>query len=51
MTINEAIKRLDSMKKEYGGDTLVYFDCPKCNFAFEPDKLVATAVHLTEKKK
>lgn len=36
MTIADAITALKRLERQYGGDTLVYFDCPTCQQAFTP---------------
>ncbi len=50
MTIKEAIKRLEEIKKKLSEDTEVFFDCPKCLISFTPDKVVNVAVHFQDKK-
>ena len=46
MTIQQAIQRLQAMDKKLG-NTLVYFDCPKCGVSFTPNRLVSLAAHFT----
>lgn len=50
MTLSQAIDKLISLRHTYG-DISVYFDCPKCDNSFTPNKVVTMAVHLTEEKK
>jgi hypothetical protein len=50
MTIIQAIIQLGKLRDKYGDDIAVYFDCPNCNKSFSPDKVVTTAVHLTQDK-
>ena len=49
MTISQAIKLLNDLRNQ-AGDVLVYFDCPKCGESFAPNKVVATAIHITQEK-
>jgi hypothetical protein len=53
MTIEDAIAKLLSMKKNYGDNIQIFFDCPNCNQSFTPGILVAQAIHwkAEEKKK
>lgn len=46
MTISKIQLILAELLKKHG-DIDVYFDCPKCNNAFLPNKIVTVAVHLT----
>lgn len=41
MTVDEAIKALETLRWKHGGDTPVYFDCPKCDASFTPDLVAA----------
>ena len=50
MTIDQYIEVLKNIKKKYG-NVEVYFDCPKCENSFSPNKVVALAAHVTEGKK
>ena len=49
MTIREAIARLTKIAEKHGEETVVYFDCPKCQASFTPNTTVAVAAHLTER--
>ena len=51
MTIAEAIKWLQRIEAKHGGNTLVYFDCPKCEAAFTPTTLATATVHVGTKDK
>jgi hypothetical protein len=47
MTLEQAILQLESLKKIHGGQIEVFCDCPKCGVSFHPDRIVASAVHLS----
>jgi hypothetical protein len=51
MTIEQAIKWLNAARTKHGGETLVYFDCPKCGTPYTPGKLVAEAIHVVAEEK
>lgn len=53
MTVAEAIDWLQSIEKQHGSKTVVYFDCPACKQAFTPGTLTAKVVLIStgEKKK
>jgi len=46
MTVHQAIELLTKISQKHGNVEL-FFDCPRCNLSFSPDKVVAAAVHLT----
>jgi hypothetical protein len=46
MTIAEAIKALDRIRRRYGDEVPVYFDCPHCAQSFTPGKAEKVAVHV-----
>ncbi len=50
MTINEAIKRLEFLRNEHGGDLLVEIDCSFCGRSTIPNKIVIDPkiAHLKE---
>lgn len=50
MTIKEAIDRLKKLETAYGGDIVVYFDCPICKQAFEPKIIETAAIHFGAKE-
>lgn len=50
MTVNEAIAFLLTVKAKAGGELPLYFDCPKCEAAFTPNKVETVSVHIPGKK-
>ena len=50
MTVDEAIRWLNDIKAKSGGSLPLYFDCPKCEAAFTPDRAETVSVHISGKK-
>jgi hypothetical protein len=50
MTVNQAIAFLLTVKAKAGGELPLYFDCPKCEASFTPDKVETVSVHVAGKK-
>jgi hypothetical protein len=46
MTIAEAIKALERIRRRHGDEVRIYFDCPHCAQSFTPGKVEAVAVHV-----
>lgn len=50
MTIEDAIEKLDSLRKRYGPNVQIFFDCPECGKSFTPGIVIAQAIHWKSDK-
>ena len=49
MTISQMQEILTKLSQKHG-NIEVFFDCPKCNESYTPNKVATIAVHMKEEK-